>query len=164
MRRSLQPTHAAQVVHLLQDGTSIWPVGRRFTVSSSTVSRAWRRFQETSRYEESMSGHQPSNRSGIFSFVWGGTVGALPEPYKITPSRLLVCMFQRQTSTSGICAPSPAPCISIGISKTTQELTGPRNDRSRENNQWSINSKYYSKRKMIINNIPVNDGLDGVVG
>ena len=38
MRRYLQPNQVAQ---LLQDGTTIWAVARRFAVSLSTVSRAW---------------------------------------------------------------------------------------------------------------------------
>ncbi|KAL0165774.1 hypothetical protein M9458_037618, partial [Cirrhinus mrigala] len=43
MRRSLQPTQVAQVVQLIQDGTSMQAVARRFAV-------AWRRYQETSQY------------------------------------------------------------------------------------------------------------------
>ncbi|CDQ90705.1 unnamed protein product [Oncorhynchus mykiss] len=43
MRRSLQPTQVAQVVQLIQDGTSMRAVARRFAVSVSVVSRAWRR-------------------------------------------------------------------------------------------------------------------------
>ncbi|KAJ8336531.1 hypothetical protein SKAU_G00377510 [Synaphobranchus kaupii] len=50
MRRYLQPNQVAQVVQLLQDGTSIRAVTRRFAVSPSTVSGAWRRYQETGRY------------------------------------------------------------------------------------------------------------------
>ncbi len=50
MRRYLDPTEIAQAVQLLQDGTSIRAIGRRFAVSPSTVSRAWRRFQETGSY------------------------------------------------------------------------------------------------------------------
>ena len=50
MRWYLQPNQVAQVVQLLQDGTSIHAVARRFAVSPSTVSRAWRRYQETGRY------------------------------------------------------------------------------------------------------------------
>ena len=61
MRRSLQPTQVAQVVQLIQDGTSmravarrfavsISVVARRFAVSISVVSRAWRRYQETGQY------------------------------------------------------------------------------------------------------------------
>ncbi|KAJ8332732.1 hypothetical protein SKAU_G00425210 [Synaphobranchus kaupii] len=50
MRWYLQPNQVAQVVQLLQDGTSIRAVARRFAVSPSTVSRAWRRYQETGRY------------------------------------------------------------------------------------------------------------------
>uniref|UniRef100_A0A8C5Q6F5 Transposase n=1 Tax=Leptobrachium leishanense TaxID=445787 RepID=A0A8C5Q6F5_9ANUR len=50
MRRSLQPSQVAQVVQLIQDGTSMRAVARRFAVSVSIVSRAWRRYQETGQY------------------------------------------------------------------------------------------------------------------
>ncbi|TWW73864.1 Transposable element [Takifugu flavidus] len=50
MVRYLDATEVAQVVQLLQDGTSIPAIARRFAVSPSTVSRAWRRFQETGSY------------------------------------------------------------------------------------------------------------------
>ncbi|CDQ98343.1 unnamed protein product [Oncorhynchus mykiss] len=50
MRRSLQPTQVAQVVQLIQDGTSMRDVARRFAVSVSVVSRAWRHYQETGQY------------------------------------------------------------------------------------------------------------------
>ncbi|KAL0148990.1 hypothetical protein M9458_055794, partial [Cirrhinus mrigala] len=50
MRRSLQPTQVAQVVQLIQDGTSMRAVARRVAVSVSVVSRAWRRYQETGQY------------------------------------------------------------------------------------------------------------------
>lgn len=50
MRRFLQPIQVAQVVQLLQDGTSIGAVARRFAVSPSTVSRAWRRYQVTGHH------------------------------------------------------------------------------------------------------------------
>ncbi|MCJ8739449.1 hypothetical protein PDJAM_G00047280 [Pangasius djambal] len=50
MRQYLDPTEVAQAVQLLQDGTSIRAVARRFAVSPSTVSRAWRRFPETGSY------------------------------------------------------------------------------------------------------------------
>ena len=46
-RRYLDPIKVAQAVQLLQDGTSIHVIARRF---ASTVSRAWRRFQETGSY------------------------------------------------------------------------------------------------------------------
>uniref|UniRef100_A0A4W5KGK7 Tc1-like transposase DDE domain-containing protein n=1 Tax=Hucho hucho TaxID=62062 RepID=A0A4W5KGK7_9TELE len=49
MRRSLQPTQVAQVVQLIQDGTSMRAVAR-FAVSVSVVSRAWWRYQETGQY------------------------------------------------------------------------------------------------------------------
>uniref|UniRef100_A0A674BHS8 Tc1-like transposase DDE domain-containing protein n=1 Tax=Salmo trutta TaxID=8032 RepID=A0A674BHS8_SALTR len=50
MRRSLQPTQVAQVVQLIQDGTSMRAVARRFAVSVSVVSRAWRLYKETGQY------------------------------------------------------------------------------------------------------------------
>lgn len=50
MRRYLDPTEVAQAVQILQDGTSICAIARRFAVSPSTVLRAWRRFQETGSY------------------------------------------------------------------------------------------------------------------
>ncbi len=50
MRRYLNPTEVAQAVQLLQYGTSIRAIARRFAVSPSTVSRAWRRYQETGSY------------------------------------------------------------------------------------------------------------------
>ncbi|KAK0153439.1 Transmembrane protein 245 [Merluccius polli] len=49
MRRYLQPTQVAQVVQLLQDGTSKSAVARSF--AQNTVSRAWRRYQETEHYK-----------------------------------------------------------------------------------------------------------------
>ena len=50
MRRYLQPTEVAQVVQLIQDGTLMCAVARRLNVSPSTVSRAWRTYQETGQY------------------------------------------------------------------------------------------------------------------
>lgn len=49
-RRFLNPTEVAQDVQLLQDGTSTRAAARRFNVSPSTISRTWRRFQETGGY------------------------------------------------------------------------------------------------------------------
>lgn len=50
MKRYLKPNQVQQLVQLLKDGTSISVVGR-FAVSPSTVSRAWRRYQETGCYK-----------------------------------------------------------------------------------------------------------------
>uniref|UniRef100_A0AAZ3Q5W4 Transposase Tc1-like domain-containing protein n=1 Tax=Oncorhynchus tshawytscha TaxID=74940 RepID=A0AAZ3Q5W4_ONCTS len=50
MRRSLQPIQVAQVLQLIQDGTSMRAVARRFAVSVSIVSRVWRHYQETGQY------------------------------------------------------------------------------------------------------------------
>ncbi|KAI4880842.1 hypothetical protein NFI96_011002, partial [Prochilodus magdalenae] len=56
MRWTLQPTQVAQVVQLIQDGTSMRAVARRFAVSVSVVSRAWRRYQETYESRFTLSG------------------------------------------------------------------------------------------------------------
>lgn len=50
LRQYLQPSQFAQVDQLLQGGTSMPEVTRRFTVSPSAAARAWRRYQETNRY------------------------------------------------------------------------------------------------------------------
>uniref|UniRef100_A0A674NPL8 Transposase Tc1-like domain-containing protein n=1 Tax=Takifugu rubripes TaxID=31033 RepID=A0A674NPL8_TAKRU len=50
MRRFLNPKEVAQVVQLLQDGTSTRAAARMFNVSPSTISRTWKRFQETGGY------------------------------------------------------------------------------------------------------------------
>uniref|UniRef100_A0AAR2LD64 Transposase Tc1-like domain-containing protein n=1 Tax=Pygocentrus nattereri TaxID=42514 RepID=A0AAR2LD64_PYGNA len=46
----LQPESALGEVQLIQDGTSMRAVARRFAVSVSVVSRGWRRHQETGQY------------------------------------------------------------------------------------------------------------------
>lgn len=66
----LQPNQDAQVVQLLQDGTSIHLITRRLGVSPSTVSRAWRRCQETDCYMRNagkgIEEQQPSSRTRIY--------------------------------------------------------------------------------------------------
>ncbi|KAI4874245.1 hypothetical protein NFI96_007731 [Prochilodus magdalenae] len=44
------PHSLAKVMQLIQDGTSMRAVARRFAVSVSVVSKAWRRYQETGQY------------------------------------------------------------------------------------------------------------------
>ncbi len=96
MRRYLDPAEVSQAIQLLQVGTSIHAITRRFAVSPSTDSRTWRRFQET--------GWSHSRRAGqgcrksltlqqdrcLLLCVQGGTGWALPEPYKMTSNRPLV--------------------------------------------------------------------------
>ena len=85
MRWYLQPNQ------VLQEGTSIHTVAKRFAVSVSTVFRAWRRHQETGCYTR-------TQQQDICSFVWGGTGGALPDLYIVTSSTQLVCMFLTKLS------------------------------------------------------------------
>ncbi|KAI4886070.1 hypothetical protein NFI96_023020 [Prochilodus magdalenae] len=86
MLRYLEPTKVAQVVQLLKDDTSICAIATRFAVSPSTVLRVRWGFQETGSYsglelDKAVEGPQPLSRTGICSFVQGGTRWALPEPY-----------------------------------------------------------------------------------
>ena len=69
MRRYLQPNQVAHVIQLLLDGASICVVARRFTVSPTTVARAWRRYQVMGCYT-SRSGQgcrwAPTQRQGWY--------------------------------------------------------------------------------------------------
>ncbi|MCJ8747777.1 hypothetical protein PDJAM_G00157360 [Pangasius djambal] len=71
MRRYLDPTEVAQAGQLLQDGTSIRAIARRFAVSPSTVSRAWRRFQETGSYSRRAGQGRRSLLQGLEAWTWG---------------------------------------------------------------------------------------------
>lgn len=74
-------------------------VARKFAVSVSLVSGAWRHYQETYHttvhlemdVEEVVGGQQPCIRTTTSSFVQGQTGGALPECCKMTPSMLQLC-------------------------------------------------------------------------
>lgn len=82
LRLYIQSSQVAQVVQPLQDGALICVDARRFAVSPSTVSRAWRRHQRAGHYSrrarQGRIGHQPSSRPSICSSVWGETGGELP--------------------------------------------------------------------------------------
>ncbi len=103
MRRYLNPTEDAKGFQLLQDGTSIRAIARRFAVSPSKVPRAWdSRRQAVTQGELDMAveGPLPISRSCNCSFVQGGTGWTLPEPYKMTSSRPLVWMsLTKQSET-----------------------------------------------------------------
>uniref|UniRef100_A0A8C8I068 Large ribosomal subunit protein uL4m n=1 Tax=Oncorhynchus tshawytscha TaxID=74940 RepID=A0A8C8I068_ONCTS len=71
------------VVQLIQDGTSMRDVARRFAVSVSVVSRAWRRYQETGQYiRRRGGGQQPSSRTAtsnkLHNFCFAGGVSHGP--------------------------------------------------------------------------------------
>ncbi|XP_028999784.1 zinc finger protein 280C isoform X2 [Betta splendens] len=80
-RRRLQPSQVAQVVQLIQDGASMRAVAKRLALSTSVVSRAWRRYQWPVPYintEEAVGVQQPSSRTDTAASVQGATGGVLP--------------------------------------------------------------------------------------
>ncbi|KAI3362460.1 hypothetical protein L3Q82_012748 [Scortum barcoo] len=85
-------------------------VARRFAVSVSVVSRAWRRYQETGQYIRRRGGG--CSRTATSAFVQGRTGGALPEPCKMTSSRpqMCMCLLKRSETDSmrvpSMCSPS----------------------------------------------------------
>ena len=85
-RRYLQPNQVAQAVQLLQDGTLTHAVTRRFAMSPSTVSGAWRRNQETSRYNRRAG-------AGLLLLCMRRKLTSTARFYKITSDRLLACTF-----------------------------------------------------------------------
>ncbi|KAI3376824.1 hypothetical protein L3Q82_000399 [Scortum barcoo] len=82
-------------------------VARKFAVSVSVVSRAWRRYQETGQYIRRRGGgcsRSSSSRTATSAFVQGGTGGALPEPCcKMTSSRPQMCMCLLKRSKASAC-------------------------------------------------------------
>ncbi len=77
MRQYLQPNQVVQIVQLLQDGTFM--CASSSGVSPSTVSKAWRRYQEMGHY---------TRRAGQ-----GQNLTKLPQA-----SRLMVCIFLTRLS------------------------------------------------------------------
>uniref|UniRef100_A0AAZ3R5Q2 Transient receptor potential cation channel, subfamily A, member 1b n=1 Tax=Oncorhynchus tshawytscha TaxID=74940 RepID=A0AAZ3R5Q2_ONCTS len=89
---SLQPTQVAQVVQLSQDATSLRAVARRFAVSVSVVSRAWRCYKETGQYIRSHGGGRRRATTQQQERYLRLCARALPEPCKMTFSRPQMCM------------------------------------------------------------------------
>ncbi|KAK0153437.1 hypothetical protein N1851_004874 [Merluccius polli] len=129
MRRYLQPTQVVQVVLEELDYLCylVWHIHTCVSRAGGDTRRPAVTQGELDRVVE---GHQHNSRTGICSFVREGTGGALPEPYKMTSSRLLVylCLTKLSetdsclTSSSGTCAHCPAPCSSIAIRERTPSV------------------------------------------
>ena len=87
MRRYLQPIQAAQVVQLLQDGTSM----RQEDLCPSRSQERGGDGKRRAITQGELEGQQPSSRTGISFCEWGGTGGTLPEPYKRTSFAGYLC-------------------------------------------------------------------------
>ena len=125
MRQYLLPNQFAQVVQLLQDCTSVRAVARRLALSPSTVSRACKKYQETScdtRRAGQLCSRALNQQQDLYLL-------------QMTSHGQLVCVFLTKLSEtdskrglmscSGTCAHSPAACSSIGICERTPEPAGP---------------------------------------
>ncbi|CAJ0952893.1 unnamed protein product [Ranitomeya imitator] len=106
MRRTLLPTQVAQVVQLIQDGTSMGAVVRRFAVCISLVSKGCRRYQETSQNTRRRGGNRrrakTQQQDRYLSLVQGRTGGTLPEPCKNDIQQATNVHVSAQTSLWGV--------------------------------------------------------------
>lgn len=93
-------TQAAQVEQLIQDGTSVRAVARRFAVSVSVASRAWRNYRETDWYIRRRAGRQQPSSVDRYLGECVCSNGQKQTPWG----------WEGQTSTGGGCACSPTPC------------------------------------------------------
>ncbi|CAB1424268.1 unnamed protein product [Pleuronectes platessa] len=89
------------VVQLLQENSSVHAFSR-FAVSPQHSLKRRRPAITGGELDGAVEGDQPSSRTGICSFVLGETGGALPEPFKMTSSRLLVSSIGTAAKTVAV--------------------------------------------------------------
>lgn len=127
MKWYLQLRQAAQTVQLLQDIISTRVVTRRFAVSPSRVSKAQRRYNETSHYLTVGHWHRTASTQQWDQYL------LLSENQRRSTFRALQKDLQQATAVNfsegptpsiGICAHSTGPCSSIGTCQRTPGLAG----------------------------------------
>lgn len=82
--------------------------------------------------------------------MWGGTLGALLDAYKITSSGILRGFNEDLTPLSGTCAYSPAPCSVPGIHQKTPEWVP-----WRHHGKHYITCNIYEENRVAVVNLPV---------